>query len=137
MRLNNASVCTTLILLALSGCASVKEPGLPAEISERPQLGMRVRVTPASEVPTGVSAGRKQVLTVIKVYAKSAAELAGVRTGDVLLALDGVPVTGMRESFSVMQTKRRGEAVDVTVYRDSEVQHVLIVTAPPSAISGS
>ena len=124
-----APLSCVIVAALLAGCAAVPEPGLPEPVSERPQLGLRLRVTPTSELAEGVLTAQAQVLTVVKVRDAQAAALAGLQDGDVLLAIDGVPVSGMRDAFAVMQTKRWGDAVDLTYFRDGEVQHVQAVMA--------
>jgi S1-C subfamily serine protease len=47
----------------------------------------------------------------------SAADKAGVRPGDLLLALDGVPAEGPEQILAALHGARRGERVSYTVLR--------------------
>ena len=48
----------------------------------------------------------------------SAAEDAGIAAGDVIVALDGEPVTDLRSFSELLKARSPGDAVEVTVVRD-------------------
>jgi hypothetical protein len=50
----------------------------------------------------------------------SAAEEAGILVGDVLVALDGDPVTDLRTYSGLLKAREPGDQVEVTVFRDGE-----------------
>ena len=54
----------------------------------------------------------------------SAAEKAGLRAGDVLVAFDGEPVTDLRGYSTLLKSKQPGDTVEVTVLRDGEEKTV-------------
>jgi putative serine protease PepD len=50
----------------------------------------------------------------------SPAEAAGIRPGDVLVALDGVPIADLRGYSAALKARQPGEEVELTVRRDGE-----------------
>jgi len=50
----------------------------------------------------------------------SAAEAAGILTGDILIALDGETMTDLRGYSTLLKTKSPGDSVEVTVLREGE-----------------
>jgi len=64
---------------------------------------------------------------VIIVQAGSAAALAGVKVGDVMQSLDGVPLTDKETFNRVMATKRWGDATPLVVKRGAETVTLNVV----------
>ena len=52
--------------------------------------------------------------------AGSAAEAAGIRTGDVITAVGGAPVTSVADLKAALKTLHAGDIVTVQVYRAGE-----------------
>ena len=50
----------------------------------------------------------------------SAAEDAGIAEGDVIVAVDGEPVTDLRSYSELLKSRAPGDAVEVTVLRAGE-----------------
>jgi putative serine protease PepD len=50
----------------------------------------------------------------------SPAEAAGVRPGDVLVALDGAPLADVRGYSAALKSHQAGDTVELTVRRDGE-----------------
>lgn len=65
------------------------------------------------------------------VQAKSPAELAGIKVGDVLIEVDGVPVNGDWTTFSNKIKELAGQSVQIKVQRQGFIE---ILTAVPKAI---
>ena len=54
------------------------------------------------------------------VTAGSSADLAGIRNGDRIVAIDGAAVTVITELAGLVQTKFPGDAVAIELFRDGE-----------------
>ena len=57
------------------------------------------------------------------------AEQAGLKQGDVILAIDGQPVSDRRALYHQLWTHSAGEAVDLRVFRDNKVRGIEVRTA--------
>jgi S1-C subfamily serine protease len=64
---------------------------------------------------------------VAEVVPGSPAEAAGVRAGDVLVALDGKPIADLRGYSAALKARQPGDTVELTVRRDGE-EKVLTAT---------
>ena len=80
----------------------IDRPADPSQLVYRNDLGIRVADTLLPEAP----------LLVISVEAGSPAALAGIKTGDGVLAIDGAPVTASQLSDRVRQ-KRPGDLINI------------------------
>jgi len=76
--------------------------------------------------------GRRHAVEVIEVVEGSPAAVAGLRAEDLLLALDGVDLTGADDVQRLMTDERIGRAVEVVVVRDGELR---TVTVTPTELS--
>lgn len=87
------------------------EPRLRAgekiEATPRPFLGFGPSMEPADR---GIRVGA--------VVPGSAAEKGGLRAGDVILAFDGVPITGFMEIYDIIQNCRVGQRVKLRILRE-------------------
>lgn len=87
------------------------EPRLRAgekiEATPRPFLGFGPSMEPADR---GIRVG--------VVVPGSAAEKGGLRAGDVILAFDGVPITGFMEIYDIIQSCRVGQRVKLRILRE-------------------
>jgi serine protease DegS len=57
------------------------------------------------------------------------AEQAGLKQGDVILAIDGQPVPDRRTLYNQLWTHSAGEPVDLQIFRDNKVRAVEVATA--------
>jgi membrane protease YdiL (CAAX protease family) len=60
----------------------------------------------------------------------SAADLAGLRAGDVVTAMDGFPVPDMLQMRRIVRSKRVGDKVTVDFVRDGKTQQVEVTFTP-------
>jgi serine protease DegQ len=87
----------------------------------RGQLGVGLvplRLPPALEEATGQATG----LMVVMVQPGSAAEAAGVMLGDILISLDGHPVSDLSQLHSLLSSDRLGTAVALQLVRAGELR---------------
>jgi S1-C subfamily serine protease len=61
---------------------------------------------------------------VTQVVPDSAAEKAGLQTGDVLVTVDGKPVADIQSIFAIIRTKHLGDTVVVEFLRDGKTNRV-------------
>jgi S1-C subfamily serine protease len=115
-----------LLGLALSSCANLSERSVQKDLNVRPQLGIRVRVMPSEGLPKAVLGERQQVLLVVRVKPDQPAARAGIEPGDILLALDGQPVSGAGDSLAIMQARQWGDLVTLTVLRGGQTQDIAV-----------
>jgi S1-C subfamily serine protease len=66
---------------------------------------------------------------VLDVAADGPAAAAGVQRGDVVLSLDGMPVTGVEDLHRMMTAERAGGALSLTVLRRAEVVDLAVTPA--------
>lgn len=66
----------------------------------------------------------------------SPAQKAGIRTGDIILALNGEPVTGSGDLTARMATIAPGTTVHLKVFRDGKTSDVAVTLAAGSAYAG-
>jgi len=57
------------------------------------------------------------------------AEQAGLKQGDVILAIDGQPVPDRRTFYNQLWTHSAGEAVDLQIFRNNKVRALEVATA--------
>lgn len=82
------------------------------------RLGIEVDDLSTAENPTTVQSGA----IVMTVQPNSPAEAVGIRKGDVIVAVDGKLVTGVRTMVSVMNTLKPGQQIEVTYYSGNQMQ---------------
>jgi S1-C subfamily serine protease len=63
---------------------------------------------------------------VADVTAGSGAEVAGIRTGDVITAIDGKEVKAAEDVTSAVSSHKPGDEIKVTVRRGDESQEVTV-----------
>ena len=69
---------------------------------------------------------------IVGVFIDSPADLAGIRAGDIVVAVDGKPVRGIRDLLDQITLHKPGEEVEVTIYRGTEkMQLTMKVTQRP------
>jgi S1-C subfamily serine protease len=79
-----------------------------------------------------VATGREKGLEVLTVVADSPAALAGLRPEDLIVEVDGVPVTSVGDLQRLMTAERIGRSVAVGVFRNG---HVESVAATPTELT--
>ncbi|MDE7363486.1 MAG: trypsin-like peptidase domain-containing protein [Ruminococcus sp.] len=86
-------------------------------VKGRPQIGISaVNITEAYSSYLGLPMG----LYVRNVAKGSAAEEAGIRTGDVVIAINDETVTNMEELNNIKNKFKAGDSITLTIYRDGE-----------------
>jgi serine protease Do len=101
----------------------------------RPWLGVRyVMLTPDSAKANGLDVGYGAMIvggtgsdTGPAIMKGSPAEKAGLKTGDVLLEIDGVKLDDAHALSSLIATRRAGDTIRITYLRD-KAQHTLEAT---------
>ena len=85
----------------------------------RAQLGIAVAPRP---LPPAVAArlGRRRAIEVVQVIEDGSAERAGLRPGDLLLAIDGAAVEDATDLQRLMVGERIGQPLHATVLRDGD-----------------
>jgi S1-C subfamily serine protease len=71
--------------------------------------------------------GREQCVEVVEVVGDAPAAAAGIRPGDLLVALDGEPIVGMSNLQRLMVGERIGNPATFTVARDERVFDVPVI----------
>ncbi|HUK00946.1 MAG TPA: DegQ family serine endoprotease [Steroidobacteraceae bacterium] len=75
---------------------------------------------------------------VTQVVAGSAAEKAGIRTGDIITGVNGVSVKTPTELRNTVGMLRVGDKVDLELLRDGKPQRVMaVISAPPATTTAS
>jgi len=89
----------------------------------RAHLGIAAQTLPLPRrIAIAVGAG-PQAVRIGEVEEGGPAALAGLRTGDILLALDGVPVGGADDLLRLLGADRIGRAVEATLLREGRIEH--------------
>ena len=105
---------------------SFSQPRLPDPApfpSGRPYLGVRYEpVTPALATQEGLTV--EEGAWVRRVEAGSPAEAAGLRPGDVLVAVDGVPIGRPHDLKTLVSARAPGEVVILTIVRGDQTLDV-------------
>ena len=89
---------------------------------------------PASKPPASIGLSLKSsegFVTVTAVAASSPSDIGGVRVGDVILEVDGRPVTVATEVVKAFSSTAPGRAVSLTVVRGGERKRAIVVAPKP------
>ena len=104
----------------------------------RGMLGVTIAdVTP--EVTAALDIGVNTGAVVTSIVPDSAAEQAGIKISDVIVAIDGEPITGSRELRNTVGLMRQGQSVAVELYRDGAKMNLIASIGGPegqAALSG-
>jgi S1-C subfamily serine protease len=92
----------------------------------RAQLGVAVAPRPLAPA-AAARIGRRRAVAVVQVVEGSAAERGGLRSGDVLLALDGVALEDATDLQRLMVDERIGRPLDARVLRDGADRTLTVV----------
>ena len=113
------------------GAPAAQPPRLPNPAplpSGRPYLGVRYEpVTPALAKQEGLTVEEGAWVRVVE--AGSPAEAAGLRPGDVLVAVDGVPIGRPHDLRTLVSARAPGEVVILTIVRGDQTLEVLATLA--------
>jgi S1-C subfamily serine protease len=92
----------------------------------RAQLGIAVAPRP---LPPAIAArlGRRRAIEVVQVIEDGSAERAGLRPGDLLLAIDGVAVEDATDLQRLMVGERIGQPLHATVLRGGHERAITLV----------
>ena len=101
----------------------------------RAYLGL---VSTPAPVPSGLAErhGHPRALRVVEVVAGSPAALAGLRPGDLLLAVAGTPMRGAQDLQRLMFADAIGRSIELTVLRNGAMVDVVAVPSELTATSG-
>jgi len=66
---------------------------------------------------------------IVGVFIDSPADMAGIRTGDIVVAVDAVPVQSIRDLLNQITLRKPGEQVEISIYRGARP---LTLTMPVS-----
>lgn len=90
------------------------------------------------DVAEALQVDLEQGALVTSVMADSAAERAGIQLSDVIVSLDGETVTGSRDLRNLVGLKRRGEEVQIRLYRNGDPMTLnAVIGGPTGAVVGS
>jgi S1-C subfamily serine protease len=117
-----------LVTVPESGSRNGHASGHPSPASSVRRGWLGVSLQPIT-VPDGLMhrAGQRTARQVVNITRGGPAERAGLRTGDVLLALDGSSTTGNHALRAFLQAERIGSRVEIRLMRDGLV-HTTILT---------
>jgi S1-C subfamily serine protease len=70
--------------------------------------------------------GREEGVEIMQVVDGSPAARAGIRSGDLIVELDGVPITDARDLQRLMVGEVIGRSVEARVWRDGSLRSIVI-----------
>ena len=105
------------LLITLSGCAGLIYK--PDRVTNWPGLGMRIAVLVVTD-SSKLGAGKRKFV-VRAVRPDTPAEKAGVKSGDVLLALDDKIIHSISDALEIMRNKKTNNSVVLTVMRGDTI----------------
>lgn len=86
-----------------------------------------VQIGPLSkDLAEGLNLDGVQGVLINDVFSDSPAEKAGIKAGDVVLAVDGQPVTAAKDLQFIVAKRSVGSTVDLTVNREGKTMHVKV-----------
>ncbi|GEM_PF-387392 len=120
-----------LLCACLAGCQLKSDPiDIGYQSRSRPLMGLKLKVVKKEMhiieeiAKEQTSEDQDRALLVMDCKPDSPAQKGGVQPGDILVEIDGVPVQGMRDSTFIMQRKRPGDNVALTIYRDGKITKI-------------
>ncbi len=121
-------VLGSALLAPLASCGS---SGASPPTSSNIYLGIEIMtITPQVQQQYGLL--HDEGVLVIGVQSDSPAARAGLKTNDVITAVDGTTVTSQSELDSILQRKGPGAQVQLTVYSDGRESTVSVTLRAPA-----
>jgi membrane-associated protease RseP (regulator of RpoE activity) len=117
-------VFVAIALLALA----FESRTLALDLGRRPLLGITAKNLSQAERDAN-HLGADQGVSVQPIVPGSAAERAGIKAGDILLAIDGVKVSALIAFLQTVRLHHAGEAITVTVLRAGERREIVATLA--------
>ncbi|MDI3308389.1 MAG: trypsin-like peptidase domain-containing protein [Acetobacteraceae bacterium] len=92
----------------------------------RAHLGLAAQTMPLPRRIALAAGAGPQAVRIAEIVPGGPADLAGLRAGDVLLALDGVSVAGADDLIRLLRAERIGRAVALDVLRNGRVERLAV-----------
>jgi S1-C subfamily serine protease len=108
--------------------ATVLPPAIAVARGRRGWLGLSLQPIPVPDSMRGV-AQQESGRMVVNLATNGPAEQAGIRTGDILLSLDGQSINAPRTLRTFLSPDRIGRYVEVTLLREGALQSVRMAVA--------
>lgn len=89
--------------------------------------GQNIALEPAAARALGMPGGG---VLVLNIEAGSPAALTGIREGDVVIGLDGTPITGIDDLHRVLTDDRIGQEIELDVLRERRRLNLSVTPAP-------
>lgn len=70
---------------------------------------------------------------VVEVFPKSSAFYAGLKTGDVILGINGKKINGRKTLIDSLENKKSGHKISLEIGRNSKIQTLKVSLSPPPA----
>jgi S1-C subfamily serine protease len=129
--LNIAYMSSRGIAVPIQKVSAVVEQLASGKAVGRAYLGIITNPIPIPEdVAKASEVGQEYGLLVLSVEAGSAARAAGIAFGDVLLGLDGNPVTGFRDLTRLLTQDKVGKSLKLKVLRGGRVEELSVTPGP-------
>lgn len=110
-----------LFMLATAGCISKSPQNVSATADlKRMELGLKVKSITINPDQLKSEKQIKKLLLVIRVNNGSLAERMGVLPGDLLHTIDDHPVTGLKDSYALLQTRKNAASIVLGIFRDGK-----------------
>jgi S1-C subfamily serine protease len=72
---------------------------------------------------------------ILQVARNSAAERAGLRSGDDIVSIDGQLMTNYKDVLAYLETRQAGDRVELTIRRDNRNFSLDATLGPPRSVS--
>jgi S1-C subfamily serine protease len=92
----------------------------------RAHLGIAAQTLPLPRRIAVATGAGPLAVRIGEIEPKGPAELAGLKAGDIILTLDGVPVTGADDLIRLLGADRIGRAVELAVLRHGRVEKLAV-----------
>jgi S1-C subfamily serine protease len=125
------AMISRMMVPTLSLAAPLLVPPAAAASNRRGWLGVALQPITVPDVIVA-RAGQSSGRMVVSITKGGPAELAGLRVGDVLLALNGTSTSGPHALRAFLESEQIGAAIEVRLLRDGNVQttHLTVAARP-------
>jgi S1-C subfamily serine protease len=133
--LNIAYMSSRGIAVPIKKVSATVEKLASGKVVGRAYLGIVSHPIPIpKDVAKGIEIGQESGLIVLSVEAGSAAKAGGLSFGDIVLGLDGIPITGFHDLRRFLTEERIGKTLKVKVLRGGKVEELSVTpgSAPES-----